>query len=96
MIFGVFAKIDRDAELGGMIAFARQFQGKGAKMSEFGDSGSAGHGVEQSDERIDLGRREALMRLAKYTAPAMLVVLMSASRGAATPVSGPVKMEVPG
>jgi hypothetical protein len=91
----VFAKIGQDTELGGVIVFARLFQGKGAKMSEFGNSGSAGHDVEQSDERIDLGRREALTRLAKYTAPAMLVVLMSASRGAATPVSGPVKIEMP-
>jgi hypothetical protein len=63
-------------------------------MSEFGAGGSAGHGVEQTEERIDLERREALTRLAKYTAPAMLVVLMSASRGAAAAVSVP-KMEMP-
>ena len=33
----------------------------------------------QSGERIDHERREALTRLAKYTAPAMLAVLMSAA-----------------
>ena len=32
---------------------------------------------EQTEERIDQERREALTRLAKYTAPAMLAVLMS-------------------
>ena len=32
---------------------------------------------EQTEERIDHERREALARLAKYTAPAMLAVLMS-------------------
>ena len=32
---------------------------------------------EQTAERIDQGRREAVMRLAKYTAPAMLAVLVS-------------------
>ena len=34
---------------------------------------------EQTEERIDHERREALTRLAKYTAPAMLAVLMSGS-----------------
>jgi hypothetical protein len=32
---------------------------------------------EQTEERIDQGRREALTRLAMYTAPAMLAVLLS-------------------
>ena len=32
---------------------------------------------EQTEERIDHGRREAVMRLAKYTAPAMLAVLLA-------------------
>ena len=37
---------------------------------------------EQTGERIDQGRREALARLAKYTAPAMLAMLMSQQAGA--------------
>jgi Chaperone of endosialidase len=47
-------------------------------------------GEQQTDERIDHERREALTRLAKYTAPAMLAVLMSASEGGADvlPLSG--------
>jgi hypothetical protein len=32
--------------------------------------------AEKSGQDIDQGRREALMRLAKYTAPAMLAVLL--------------------
>ena len=51
-------------------------------MSEF--DGSAGKGEPQSGERIDHERREALTRLAKYTAPAMLAVLMSAADSRAT------------
>ena len=39
---------------------------------------------EQTEERIDQERREALMRLAKYTAPAMLAVLVSVSESRAT------------
>jgi hypothetical protein len=54
----------------------------------------AGKGAGQTGEHIDHERREALTRLAKYTAPAMLAVLMSASAGAAVPVSVP-KMEAP-
>ena len=42
---------------------------------------------EQTGERIDHERREALARLAKYTAPVMLAVLMSASRSEALIVS---------
>jgi hypothetical protein len=34
---------------------------------------------EQTDERIDQERRDALTRLAKYTAPAMLAVLVATS-----------------
>jgi hypothetical protein len=34
---------------------------------------------EQTEECIDQERREALTRLAKYTAPAMLAVLMATS-----------------
>jgi hypothetical protein len=37
---------------------------------------------EQTEERIDQGRREALIRLAKYTAPAMLAMLMTQQAGA--------------
>ena len=39
---------------------------------------------EQTEERIDQERREALTRLAKYTAPAMLAMLLSVERGGAT------------
>jgi hypothetical protein len=39
--------------------------------------------AEQTEERIDQGRREALTRLAKYTAPAVLAVLLSAEQGRA-------------
>ena len=49
---------------------------QGAKLSEF--DGAAGKGEQQPGERIDHERREALMRLAKYTAPAVLAVLLSA------------------
>ena len=40
---------------------------------------------EQTEERIDQERREALTRLAKYTAPAMLAVLMATAAGATVP-----------
>jgi hypothetical protein len=41
-------------------------------------------------ERIDHERREAVLRLAKYTAPAMLAVLVTASAHGtpALPISG--------
>ena len=39
---------------------------------------------EQTEERIDQGRREAVMRLAKYTAPAVLAVLLSVDQSGAT------------
>jgi Chaperone of endosialidase len=51
-------------------------------MSEAG--GVAGKGAEHTEERIDQERRDALARLAKYTAPAMLAVLMSAADSRAT------------
>jgi hypothetical protein len=41
---------------------------------------------EQPEERIDQERREALTRFAKYTAPAMLAVLMSVEYSRATAV----------
>jgi hypothetical protein len=50
-------------------------------MSEAG--GLAGKGEEQTGEGIDHERREALTRLAKYTAPAMLAVLLSAAESRA-------------
>jgi Chaperone of endosialidase len=53
-------------------------------MSEV--DGAVGKG-EQTGEYIDQGRREALARLAKYTAPAMLAVLMSTTAGATVPIS---------
>jgi hypothetical protein len=50
----------------------------GLKVSEVkGDKG------EQTEERIDQGRREAVMRLAKYTAPALLAVLLSVDQAGA-------------
>jgi hypothetical protein len=52
-------------------------------MSEF--DGAAGKGEQQSGERIDHERREALTRLAKYTARAMLAVLMANTAGATAP-----------
>jgi len=45
---------------------------------------AAGKGVEQTEEHIDHERREALTRLAKYTAPAMLAVLMATTTAGAT------------
>jgi hypothetical protein len=51
-------------------------------MSEF--DGAAGKGAQQTGEGIDHERREALTRLAKYTAPAMLAVLLSAAESRAT------------
>jgi hypothetical protein len=57
--------------------------------------GATGKGAEQTGERIDQERREALSRLAKYTAPVMLAVLMSASGGVAVAVSPVPKMELP-
>jgi hypothetical protein len=52
---------------------------QGTKMSKVDDKG------EQTGEGIDHDRREALLRLAKYTAPVMLAVLVS-SANAAPPV----------
>jgi hypothetical protein len=49
---------------------------QGNKMSETDDVAAGG-------ERIDYKRREALTRLAKYTAPAMLAVLVSVSESRA-------------
>jgi len=41
--------------------------------------------TEQSEERVDDRRREALVRFGKYTAPALLGVL--ASKGIAAPIT---------
>ena len=43
----------------------------------------------QTEERIDQGRREAITRLAKYTAPAVLAVLLSAEQGRALVCASP-------
>jgi hypothetical protein len=48
---------------------------RGAKMKE--SDSATGKGAVETGEGIDHDRREAVMRLAKYTAPAMLAVLMS-------------------
>jgi Chaperone of endosialidase len=45
---------------------------------------ATGKAEEQTGEGIDHERREALTRLAKYTAPAMLAVLLSVEKGGAT------------
>jgi hypothetical protein len=46
-------------------------------MSQTDGDGAAGKGAERTEERINHERREAVMRLAKYTAPAMLAVLLA-------------------
>jgi hypothetical protein len=46
-------------------------------MSKADADSVAGKGVEQTEERIDQERRDALNRLAKYTAPVMLAALTS-------------------
>jgi hypothetical protein len=56
-------------------------------MSETLNGGSADDAAHPIEEHIDQERREVLTRLAKYTAPAMLAVLMSASASVAVPVS---------
>jgi endosialidase-like protein len=59
-------------------------------MSEADAGGSVGKGVEQTPELIDQERREALTRFAKYTAPAVLAVLISVNGKAAVAVSLPI------
>jgi hypothetical protein len=58
----------------------------GAVMSEPNDCGSANERTEQTE--VLVGRRqvvgEAVARFAKYTAPAMLVVLMSTAAAKAS------------
>jgi hypothetical protein len=55
-------------------------------MSEADDRGSTNESTEQTEM---LGRRDAVKRFAKYTAPVMLAVLISASGSTkATAVSG--------
>jgi len=51
----------------------------GAKMSKFDDRRPAEERTEQTEGLVNQGRRDALMRFAKYTPPAMLAVLISAS-----------------
>jgi Chaperone of endosialidase len=57
--------------------------------------GAAGNGAGQTGEGIDHERREALTRLAKYTAPAMLAMLLSVAESRALIVGsgGPPVME---
>ncbi len=57
-------------------------------MSKRDNHSAAEEGAEQSNELVNQGRREALTRFAKYTAPAMLAVLVSTSEKAAATVSG--------
>jgi hypothetical protein len=51
------------------------------------DTQKATPGTEQSGERVDNQRREALIKFGKYTAPAMLAMLASVDRLAAVPIS---------
>jgi hypothetical protein len=46
---------------------------------------ATGKAEEQTGESIDHGRCEAVIRPAKYTAPAMLAVLLSVDQAGATP-----------
>jgi len=55
----------------------------GGAMSETDAGGSAVNNSAQAEELVDPERREALVRLAKYTAPAMLALLVSAEGAAA-------------
>jgi hypothetical protein len=55
-------------------------------MSEPNDRDSAD---EHAEETEMVGRREAVKRFAKYTAPAMLVVLMSTTEGKANTCISP-------
>jgi hypothetical protein len=57
--------------------------------------GAAGMGAEQTGERIDHERREAITRLAKYTAPVMLAVLMSVAESRATLIISGVHLPPP-
>jgi len=58
-------------------------------MKELGVDGSAEKGTEQTEVHLNQGRRDALMMFAKYTAPAMLVALISTTGGkAVAQVSG--------
>jgi hypothetical protein len=52
-------------------------------VSETNARGSVVDGTEQTEELVNPERREALVRLAKYTAPAMLALLVSAEDAAA-------------
>ena len=54
------------------------------------DTQKATPGTEQSGERVDNQRREALIKFGKYTAPAMLAMLATADKGIALPpISNP-------
>ena len=50
-------------------------------MSEYNDRDPA----DSTEQTEMVGRREAVKRFAKYTAPVMLAVLVSTSEGKATP-----------
>jgi hypothetical protein len=51
-------------------------------MSKADDGRSADEAGEHIEERVDESRREALTRFAKYTAPAMLALLLSSKQAA--------------
>ena len=53
-------------------------------MSKTEARGSADEGTEHTEERIDQGRRDALTLFAKYTAPAMLAMLVSLEQGSSS------------
>jgi hypothetical protein len=52
-------------------------------MSESDAHGSADEGAEQTEELVNQGRRDALTHFAKYTAPAVLAMLLSGEQRAA-------------
>jgi hypothetical protein len=54
-------------------------------MSEPDRRGSVDDGAERAQKLVNRGRRDVLTSFAKYTAPAMLAVLMSVEKGGATP-----------
>jgi hypothetical protein len=68
---------------------------KGIVISETLNGGSADENARPAEEHINQERREALTRLAKYTAPAMLAVLVSVVESRAfTVISGEATSDI--
>ena len=64
-------------------------------MSKADTDGTAVNGSERIEDPVDPERRAALVRLAKYTAPAMLALLVSAEGAAAAPCVSACSNPVP-